>query len=297
MFKNNLMRPFIFFVFFAISASNFAQNSIQYDLVGTIKLIDKSIITYKLSFAEYEDGTIKGKSITDFSGPHRTESRLEGHINREASTITFSEKSNILTTSELPSDDFCFVHVYNAKMKIKKEQSIIQGHFYSRYADGSKCIEGDVFLLGDEMFLNKMKDLSKKKLLPKKQKKLLKDLATKSEENMSRTVLTEGQTLNVRAFNDDIMIRLWDDEHIDGDRISVYRDGKLILDNYAVKRAQKQLLIPIVKDSTEIRIVATNEGRIPPNSAKIEILNSNIKVPITIRLTEGKEARVIVTKD
>lgn len=182
-------------------------------------------------------------------------------------------------------------------MKIKKEQSIIQGHFYSRYADGSKCIEGDVFLLGDEMFLNKMKDLSKKKLLPEKQKKLLKKLATKSEENMSRTVLTQGQTLTVRAFNDDIMIRLWDDEHIDGDRISVYRDGKLILDNYAVKRAQKQLLIPIVKDSTEIRIVATNEGRIPPNSAKFEILNSNIKVPITIRLNEGKEARVIVIKD
>ena len=182
-------------------------------------------------------------------------------------------------------------------MKIKKEQSIIQGHFYSRYSDGSKCIEGDVFLVGDEMFLEKIKDLSNKKLLPQKQKKLIKDLATKSEENMNRTVLTEGQTLTVRALNDDIMIRLWDDEHIDGDRISVYRDDKLILNKYPVKKAQKQLLIPIVNDTTVIRIVAVNEGRIPPNSAKFAIINSNINVPITIRLNEGKEAKFIVVKD
>ena len=182
-------------------------------------------------------------------------------------------------------------------MKIKKKQSVIQGHFYSRYEDGSKCIEGDIYLVGDEMFLQKMKSFSNKKLLPQKQKKLIKDLLNKSEENMARTILTEGQTLTVRALNDDIMIRLWDDEHIDGDRISVYRDNTLILDNYAVKRAQKQLLIPIVNDSTEIRIVATNVGRIPPNSAKFEILNSNINVPITIRLNEGKEARFIVVKD
>ncbi len=291
------MRLSLLTLLISTTISTNAQNSIQYDLVGTIKLIDNSMITYKLSFEEFKDGTIKGKSITDFSGEHRTESRLEGHIDREANTITFSEKSNIHTKSELPSGDFCYVHVYNAKMKIKKEQSIIQGHFYSRYEDGSKCIEGDVYLVGDEMFLEKMKGLTKKKMLPSKQKKIIKELVTKSEENMERTILTEGQALTVRALNDDIMIRLWDDEHIDGDRISVYRDDKLILNKYAVKRAQKQLLIPIVKDSTVIRIVATNEGRIPPNSAKFEILNSNIQVPITIRLNEGKEAKFIVVKD
>lgn len=275
----------------------YSQKSIPYELVGTIKLIDNSIISYKLSFSEFEDGSIKGKSITDFAGEHRTESALVGHIDRDKNTITFSEKSNLLTKSNVASEDFCFVHVYNAKMKIKREQSIIQGHFYSRYADGSKCIEGDIYLVGDQMFLEKMKDLSKKKLLPKKQKKIIKDLTAKSEEGMSRTVLTEGQTLTVRALNDDIMIRLWDDEHIDGDRISVYRDEKLILDNYAVKKAQKQLLIPIIKDTTEIRIIATNEGRIPPNSAKFAIVNSNINVPITIRLNEGKEAKFVVVKD
>jgi len=219
------------------------------------------------------------------------------YIDREASTITFSEKSNIQTKSEYNSDDFCFVHVYNAKMHIKREESVIQGHFYSRYADGSKCIEGDIYLVGDEMFLAKMKDLSNKKLLPKKQKKVIKDIVAKSEENMQRTILTEGQTLTVTALNDDIMIRLWDDEHIDGDRISVYRDDKLILNKYPVKRAQKQLLVPIVNDTTMIRIVAVNEGRIPPNSAKFAILNSNIDVPITIRLNEGKEAKFIVLKE
>lgn len=294
---NKKFSYFIFAICILASTISAAQRSIPYELVGTIKLIDNSIITYKLSFEEYEDGSIKGKSITDFAGEHRTESLLEGHIDRQENTITFSEKSNLLTKSTVASEDFCFVHVYNAKMKIKKEQSIIQGHFYSRYADGSKCIEGDIFLVGDEMFLEKMKGLSKKKLLPKKEKKIIKDLVTKSEESMSRTVLTEGQTLTVRALNDDIMIRLWDDEHIDGDRISVYRDEKLILDNYAVKKAQKQLLVPIVNDTTEIRIIATNEGRIPPNSAKFAIVNSNIDVPITIRLHKGKEAKFVVVKD
>lgn len=294
---NKIKTYIIFSLSCLISSISFAQKSIPYELVGTIQLIDKSIISYKLSFEEYEDGSIKGKSITDFAGEHRTESVLEGYINREKNTITFSEKSNLLTKSTVASEDFCFVHVYNAKMKIKKEKSIIQGHFYSRYADGSKCIEGDIYLVGDQMFLEKMKGLSKKKLLPKEQKEMIKDLTKKSEEGMSRTILTEGQTLTVRALNDDIMIRLWDDEYIDGDRISVYRDEKLILDSYAVKKAQKQLLIPIIKDTTEIRIIANNEGRIPPNSAKFAIVNSNINVPITIRLNEGKEAKFVVVKD
>lgn len=269
----------------------------SHEFVGTIRLIDESIITYKLSFVEKADGTITGKSITDFSGAHRTETAIAGSIDREAGTLTFNERYNISTKSDVVSSNFCYVHVYDAKIKLKGEKSIIQGHFYSRYADGSKCIEGDLYLMGDQYFYNKLKSVSNKKLLPNSKKQVLKKMLKTSEENMKRSVMKEGDELIVYAQNNDLMIRLWDNEHIDGDRISVYRDDRIILEKYAVKRAQKQLLIPITKDTTVIKVVADNEGRIPPNSAKFEILNSSIDVPVLIRLNTGKEVKFIVIKD
>jgi len=280
------------FLMFGFTVNISAQKIQEHSFVGTIQLIDQSMITYKIEFDEMADGTIQGKSVTDFSGPHRTESEITGKINREENTITFNEISNLTTKSDSPSDDFCYVHLYNAKVKIKEKKSIIKGHFYSRYANGEKCIEGDILLMGGEYFFDKVKSISKKKLVPKETREKLKETLTKSRENIKNNILKTDDNLTIIAEGDNLMVRVWEDEYLDGDRVSVYLDDKPILKNYLIKSTQKQLLVPILKDTTILKIVADNEGRLPPNSANFMILNSQTEVPVKLQLNEGKEATI-----
>ena len=48
----------------------------EHEFIGTIQLIDKSLITYKLQFNVDEEWNIEGKSITDFAGD---QDRIEDH--------------------------------------------------------------------------------------------------------------------------------------------------------------------------------------------------------------------------
>ena len=292
-FKFNLFHALIFLF---ISNLSIGQKIQEHSFVGTIQLLDQSMITYKIEFDEMKDGSISGKSITDFAGAHRTESAITGKINREENTITFNELSNLTTKSDSPLDDFCYVHLYNAKIKIKDKESLIQGHFYSRYANGEKCIEGDIFLMSGEYFFEKAKSVSNKKLIPKETRKKLKETITKSRENIRNTVLKEDDNLTIIAEGNNLMVRVWEDEYLDGDRVSVFIDDKPILKNYLIKSAMKQLLVPILKDTTILRIVADNEGRLPPNSANFIILNSDTEVPIKLQLNEGKEATIQILR-
>ena len=268
----------------------------EHSFVGTIQLMDKSMITYKIEFDEMEDGSIQGKSITDFSGPHRTESKITGKLNRKENTITFNELSNLTTKSDSPSNDFCYVHLYNAKIKLKEKKSLIQGHFYSRYSNGEKCIEGDIFSMGGAYFFEKATSVSNKKLIPQETKERLKETISNSKENIRNTVLKEDDNLTIIAEGDNLMIRVWEDEYLDGDRVSVYVDDTAILKSYLIKSSMKQLLVPILNDTTVLKIVADNEGRLPPNSANFIIVNSETEVPIKLQLNEGKEATIQVLR-
>ncbi len=284
--------------FFITSFSLLVQLSaqIEHDFVGTIQLIDQSLISYKISFVEQEDGTITGESITDFSGDHRTVSKIRGKIDRKNKRISFSEQYNLSTKSGLPDSSFCYIHIYNAKIKLKKGKRIIQGHFYSRYKNNDICIEGDLYLVGDDYFFKKMNKLSNKKIIPKKQREQIKESIVQTKKSLQTVILKKDDKLKLHIAGDSIEIRLWDNAIVDGDRVSVYQDDKLILENYMVKRAYKHLTVPIKKDSTIIKIVATNVGSRPPNTANMAIHSSTTEVPIQINLQNGNEARIALYK-
>jgi len=291
----NTFSLLLFAAFLSFSNSTLAE-TYQRTFVGSIQLIDKSIITYKLKFNENVDGTIEGISITDFSGSHMTETKIRGRLDAKKKTISFSEVENVATKSDSNAEDFCYLHVYNAKIKLKKNKSIIQGHFYSRYLDGSLCIEGDVYLVGEEQLIRNLDKSGKKaKLFLKKEKsdKIIEKLEV-TKEKMSNSVLKENDKLNITVKSDQLVIKLWDAEQEDGDRISIYKDDELILMSYKVTKDPKIITIPIDKDSISIKMLAMNEGRIPPNSASIEISSEDISMPLKLKLNKGKEAELLL---
>lgn len=68
-----------------------------------------------------------------------------------------------------------------------------------------------------------------------------------------------------------LVMRLRDNGDIDGDTVSVSVDGQYLLSQYALTRKPKKLVIRLAPGSHEIRIMAHNEGRVPPNTAEISM--------------------------
>ncbi len=269
----------------------------EYEFIGTIQLQDMSLISYKIVFQE-EDGKITGKSISDFAGAHRTESLIEGTLDRKNDIISFNEVGNISTKSDYPDSTFCYVHLYDAKIKLKKRKRVIQGHFYSRYLDGSLCIEGDIYLMGEEMMFNKFEKVTKRaKILvdDKKLERVENDLAD-TKENLKNVLMADDDQMVFNVSTPTLQLKIWDAEHVDGDRISVYQNDKLILDNYSVLKEPKLLVVRMDSDIQNVRIVANNEGRIPPNSANIEIIEANNHTPLKVKLNKGNEVRLVFRK-
>ena len=272
------------------------------EFVGTIQLSDKSLITYKISFVENEDGTLTGKSITDFAGDHRTESRIKGRINRDKNLISFSELENTYTKSDSDAQDFCYIHLHNAKLKLGKKKSIIQGHFYSRYADGSLCIEGDIYLMGEKQFLRRIEKVEKTK--DRAQKLVAKENIDKVQQQLDntkvavdQTLLSEEESMTLRTKGNEITIKVWDAEYIDGDMISIRKETDYLLRRYSIKREPKEMVLAMDQDSVRLTFIANNEGKRPPNSANIEIVTSEGGVPFKLQLNKDKAAEILILKD
>mgnify|MGYP006091855007 CR=1 FL=1 len=63
---------------------------------------------------------------------------------------------------------------------------------------------------------------------------------------------------------------------IDGDAVSIYKNGKIIIDNFVLTAAVKTFKIPLTKGFNKIEIIAVDEGRFRPNTANF-ILYDDLK--------------------
>ena len=269
------------------------SNDDTYEFVGTLQLEDKSLLSYKLIFTD-SNGIITGTSITDFTGKHRTETQIEGTLDRKKNIISFNETQNLSTKSDVASDDFCYVHLYNAKIKLRKRKSIIQGHFYSRYKNNELCIEGDIYLVSENFFNKKIKKIQKnvKRFAPEEKKEKIVATLEKELEERKLNIIKEGETLTLESKTPVITLAIWDDQYIDGDKISIYQENTLLFNNILVGETVKHYDINLVPGENTIIIEAQNEGSIPPNSANIIINSDELNIPVSVRLLKDKKASI-----
>lgn len=265
----------------------------SHEFIGTIQLMDKSIISYKLLFDEAQNGSITGSSITDFAGDHRTESEIVGQIDHDNNTITYREIRDISTKSDMPSDDFCYVHLTNAKIKLKKNKSIIQGHFNSYYLSGDECVEGDIYLMSDDFFNKKLRQVERnvKRFAPKDNKKATLTMLEESKKAMSESlVVKDDEILSLSTAASTVTIKVWDDQFVDDDKISIHVNGLSVVEGHVVTDVIKTFVIDLPSDTTDLVISADNEGRFPPNSSKVALVNDDEEIPVSVRLLTGKSA-------
>ena len=90
-----------------------------------------------------------------------------------------------------------------------------------------------------------------------------------------------------------INLSVWDNERVDGDRVSLSLNGKWILRNYEIAKEKHSLDIELIKNQVnELVFFAENLGEIPPNTTAINIKYEGYNKTHIMRSNMDKSASI-----
>jgi len=90
-----------------------------------------------------------------------------------------------------------------------------------------------------------------------------------------------------------INLSVWDNERVDGDRVSLSLNGKWILRNYEIAKEKHSLDIELIKNRVnELVFFAENLGEIPPNTTAINIKYEGYNKTHIMRSNMDKSASI-----
>jgi hypothetical protein len=282
---------------FSINA-NAQKNKFSKDtiiLIGKLKINEAQDVDYKIKFninpSTYE---LIGWSLTDFNGPNENKSKIIGTFNPKKDEISFKEIEVVRSKKKLVASDFCYLSATLKLKKIKLLQSYT-GKFVGKQVGGKEiCATGEIQL----MDVAKAKELMTKLISKQQELEILKANA-KEEKEISKKliVVSKGEAPKLEISGSTIKITIWDKGQIDGDKISVMMNNKFILENYTLDSTRKIIEVPLSMAVVDtIKIVALNEGKVPPNTAMIKIESQLEMYPIEVRAELNEVKNIYLQK-
>ncbi len=278
-----------FILVFILCSQIFYSQSTAKDLRGTIKINDSSFIPFKVSILKNHLNQIEGYSLTDENGPHETKSYIKGSHDDQTGVLKFQEYGIVYSKSPFDELDFCFVH-FEGKMKSFYKTKKITGAFQGKYEDGSKCVDGEIILVDEEILTNKIEKIKKKLDKPRFQKKLSKI------DTVNLKPITTDEDLNVFVNSRQLVVSIYDSGKVDNDRIDLYVDNQLILKDYSIKKERKNIPLTIKRKRISVKVVALNEGSSAPNTVKIEVRSGKDFVSTKTTLKTNESATLSLVK-
>ncbi|MCW3078399.1 MAG: hypothetical protein JWO32_3008, partial [Bacteroidetes bacterium] len=121
-----------------------------------------------------------------------------------------------------------------------------------------------------------------------------------------RKTLFNSHRINGRKFfiresltvaNNQIKIQVWDKNRADGDKISIYLNGKLILENFTVTKTKKEIFLDLQPGKNILVIHALNLGLIPPNTTALSLCEGPRPKLITLVSTLKKSGALQINYD
>lgn len=290
-----LIRFLLIFVFCFVSADTIAQLD-TYEYLGVIKLNDTSFIRYKLAFEEL-DGQIQGYSMADLGGKHETRSNIKGSYDPKKKVFSFAEYDIVYTKSPLGEVDMCLIN-FEGKMRNLEKTKAFSGNFKGLYPDKTACLDGMLIMSGSEEVIERVAKLDRKLQKSKKVPQELKDKisAKKTLDTLTMSVVRNNENLNIFTKTNTIEISIYDFGKVDNDRINLYVDDILILEEYAIEKEKKTIPITITGAIAKVRVEAVDEGTSPPNTVKVEISDGGNLVTTSTSLRTGETAQLTFVK-
>ena len=274
------MKNLFLLIFIVLSTLLFSQKTEEYS--GIITLENGSALIFEMEFIQ-DKGIVNGFSITGKGTPEETKSDISGIFNRNTKTYKLKETQVLSTNSEADLNTFCYISMEITelgKLYLKRYEGNFTGHF----TNGDTCARGKIVMMEKEKLEKKVEKVKKKieKKIEKQKKEEINVLSTKT--------LKDGNEMIIKCYSDKIIIYIWDANQEDGDRISLKVNGKYLLENYTTTRKRKKIKYKIQEGENIIEITATNLGSSPPNTSRIEIVDSKTKYPIITQLELNKIA-------
>ena len=133
---------------------------------------------------------------------------------------------------------------------------------------------------------------------------LAKAVPVKKDSNQSAAdkALTSRTSVLLETYHitsPDILIELFDNAEIDGDRVTIYHNNEIIASNQMLEA--KPITLKIHADATnrkhEFVMVAENLGTIPPNSALMRITAGKQSYKLAVKTDMTTNARIVFYYD
>lgn len=287
-----------FLLFFTFFLTNHLQSQEQYEYFGVIKLngLDNQIISYRLVFQEL-NGEIKGYSVTNLSGEHETKNLIEGTYSYITKKFTFKETNIVYTKSPVTKDAFCYIN-FSGEVKLQNENSKLEGNFQGLFNNKEKCINGTIVLIGSGKIYKSLgkidKKLQKTKKLTAAEKEKYNPIVAMDSLKMS--TLNKDENLSVFWKSSKFVLELYDQGKVDGDKVRILQNNKIILDNHQIAKQRKRIEIELKEGDNVFTILALNEGDIAPNTAVIELKDGEQNFVLFGNLKKGESNKITIIR-
>ncbi|MCC5922748.1 MAG: hypothetical protein JJT77_03085 [Crocinitomicaceae bacterium] len=285
----------LFTLFLLISISHALTQKSNYEFVGFLNTENNEAISYKIIFSVNKNGEIVGESQTDLFGVNTTKSKIVGEIDKKGKKLSFREIENLSTKSKANPDEFCYVHIDNIKIRTLKNQSFINGEFMGYFPSGQKCVNGTISVVSTEIF-ELFEEMAKENSTPDAAEKTEKARSLIDFVDQSITTLYKNEELILNWDKNTLIIEVWDDFIEDGDIVSIYDNGKLVLSEYTIRKERKRIEIPINEKIHIIEVRAVNEGSSPPNTVHMLVTDGHQKTVVVAKLNKGDKASIKIHK-
>ena len=260
----------------------------RYNYLGTLLLANNVSISFSIHFNE-KSGVVDGYSLTNINTPDETKSDLAGIYFKKDKSFQLQETQILSTNSEAPLNTFCYINM-NLSFKGKFGSKRLEGTFTGNFLDSTQCAGGKILLV-------------EKTKLKKKIEKIKKKVEQKYNEQLQDTtlivqtkVLKDGDDFTIDWEGNKLKLFIWDANQEDGDKITLIINGNIVLDDFKTTNKRKKIKFKLKQGENTVEIRAANLGTSPPNTSRIELVDSKIKYPIITQLTLEKSAIIKVIK-
>uniref|UniRef100_UPI00404AE824 hypothetical protein n=1 Tax=Flavobacterium sp. TaxID=239 RepID=UPI00404AE824 len=258
--------------------------------------MDDQIISYRLVFKE-TNGILSGYSVTNLSGEHETKNLIEGTYSYITKKFTFKETNIVYTKSPLTKEAFCYVN-FSGEVKLNNENSKLDGDFQGFFDNKEKCIDGTMILIGSANIYKKLgkidKKIQKTKKITKAEKEMINPYALM--DSLQISTLKKNENLNVFWKSPKFVLELYDEGKIDGDKVRIIHNKKIILDNYQLLKQRKRIEVELKEGQNVFEIIALNEGEIQPNTAVLELIDGEQNIKLFGNLKKGESNSITIIK-
>ena len=259
-----------------------------FSYLGTLILSNNTSISFQLELEE-QNGIVNGYSITNINTTDETKSEISGLYFKKDKSFQLQETQILQTNSEAPLNTFCYLNM-NLSFKGKFGKKRLGGTFIGSFQDSIQCASGKIILIEEEKLIKKIEKVKKK--INKQDSKTLTD----TNQIQQTKILKDGDDFIINWESDKIKLFIWDANQEDGDKIQLIINGNIILNDFETKNKRNRIKYRLVDGENTIEIKAINLGTSPPNTSRLELVDSKTKYPIITQLELGKSAIIKIIK-